>query len=59
MMLYLDSMCQYRLHVVLWLNIGILMHSLAAEPHSTAGLLFHSLCPSGMILLTLYSIVLD
>ena len=39
------------------------MHCLAAEPHSTARLLFPSRCPSvhysGMILLTLYLMVWD
>ena len=40
-------------------HIGILMRLLAAEPHSTAVPLFHSQCPSGTILLTLYSMVLD
>ena len=41
-----------RLHAVLWSHIGTLMHRLAAEPCSTAGLLFPSRCPSGTILLT-------
>ena len=59
MVLYLDRMCQCGLHVVLWLHIGILMHRLAAEPCSTAGLLFPSLCPSGTILLSPYSMVWD
>ena len=36
-------------------DIGTLMHRLAAEPCSTAGLLFPSRCPSGTILLTAYS----
>ena len=31
-----------RSHAVLWSHICILMLLLAAEPHSTAGLLFHS-----------------
>ena len=35
------------------------MRHLAAEPHRTAGLLFPSQCPSGMILLTLCSLVWD
>ena len=48
---------QCGLHAVLWSYIGLLMHHLAAEPSSTAGLLFPSLCPSGMILLTPYSMV--
>ena len=36
MVLYLDHMCQYGLHAVLWLHIGTLMDRLAAEPRSTA-----------------------
>ena len=35
------------------------MHRLAAEPCSTAGLLFLSRCPPGPILLTPYSMVWD
>ena len=46
MVLYLDRMCQRGLHAVLWSHIGRLMHRLAAEPCSTAGLLFPSRCPS-------------
>ena len=57
--LYLDRMCQCVLHAVLWSHIGTLMHLLAAEPHSIAGLLFPSRCPCGMILLTPYSMVWD
>ena len=52
MVLYLDRMCQCGLHSVLWSHIGTLMHRLAAEPRSTAGLLFTSQCLSGTILLT-------
>ena len=52
MMRYLDRICQWGLHAVLWSHIGILLRHLAAEPRSTAGLLFHSQCPSGTILLT-------
>ena len=52
MVLYLDRMCQCGLHAVLWSHIGTLIHRLAAEPCSTAGLLFPSRCPSGTILLT-------
>ena len=52
MVLYLDRMCQGGLHAVLWSHIGTLIHRLAAEPRSTAGLLFPSLCHSGTILLT-------
>ena len=37
---------------MLWSHIGTLMHSLDAEPRSTAGLSFPSRCPSGTILLT-------
>ena len=53
MVLSLDRMCQRGLH------IGTLMHSLAAEPCSTAGLLFSCRCPSGTILLALFSMVWD
>ena len=54
-----DRVCQRGLHAVLWLHIGTLMHRLAAEPRSTAGLLFPSRCPSGTISLTQYSMVWD
>ena len=41
MVLYLDRICQCELHAVLWSPIGtVMMHRLAAEPRSTAGLLF-------------------
>ena len=59
MVLYLDFMSQRGLHAVLWSHIGTLMLRLAAEPCSTAGLLFPSRCPSGTILLTPYSMVWD
>ena len=59
MVLYLDCMCQCELHAVLWSHIGTLMDRLAAEPCSTAALLFPSRCPSGTILLTVYSMVWD
>ena len=59
MMRNLDRMCQCGLHAVPWSHIGILMRHLAAEPRSTAGLLFPSQCPSGTILLTPYSMVWD
>ena len=59
MVLYLNHMCQCGLHAVVWSHIGTLMHRLAAEPRSTALLLFLSLCPSGTILLTPYSMVWD
>ena len=45
MVLYLDRMCQCGFHAVLWSHIGPLMHRLAAEPCSPAGLLFPSRCP--------------
>ena len=48
-----------RVTRVLWSHIGTLMHRLAAEPCSTAGILFPSRCPSGTILLTSYSMVWD
>ena len=59
MVLSLGRMCQCGLLVVLWSHIGILMRRLAAEPRSTAGLLFHSQCLSGTILVTPYSMVRD
>ena len=59
MMRYLDRMCQCGLHAVPWAHIGILMRHLAAEPRSTAVLLFPSQCPSETILLTPYSMVWD
>ena len=60
MVLFLDRMCQCGLHAVLWSHIGILMHRLAAEPRSTAGLFSPvSACPSGTILLTPYSMEWD
>ena len=42
---------------MLWSHIGTLMHSLAAEPCSTVGLLFAFRCPSGTILLATFSMV--
>ena len=59
MMRYLGRMCQCGLHAVPWSHIGILMRHLAAEPRSAAWRLFPSLCPSGTILLTPYSMVWD
>ena len=59
MVLSLDRICQRGLHAVLWSHIGILMHRLAAEPCSAAGLLFSFRCPSGTILLTPFSMVWD
>ena len=52
MVLYLDRMCQRGLLMVRWSHIGTLMRRLAAEPCSTAELLFLSQCLSGMILHT-------
>ena len=57
--LSLVRVCQRGLHAVLWSHIGTLMHRLAAEPCSTAGLLFPFWCPSGTILLTPFSMVWD
>ena len=55
MVLYL---CQCGFQVVIWSHIGILVHILAADPPSTAGLLFPlSVCVT--ISLTLYSMVWD
>ena len=59
MVLSLDRMCQRGLHVMLWLHIGTLMHHLAAEPCSTAGVLLPFRCPSGTILLTPFLMVWD
>ena len=47
------------LHAVRWSHSGILICNLDAEPRSTAGLLLPSQCPSGTILLALYSTVWD
>ena len=57
MMRYLGRMCQCGLHAGPCLHIGILMRHLAAEPRTTAGLLFLSQCPSETIFLTPYSMV--
>ena len=57
MVLYLCRVWQCGLHTVLWSHISILLGLLAAEPRSTAELLFHSQCLCRAILLTLYSIV--
>ena len=56
---YMYPMCQCGLHAVLWSHIGIFMLILAAEPRSTAGLLFPSQCLCGTILPTVYAIVWD
>ena len=55
MELYLSRMCRCASHTVLWSHIGILMHLLAAEPHSTAGLLFPFKYLCGTIFVTPYS----
>ena len=57
MVLYLDRMCQCRLHSVLWSHIGILMPRLAAEPRSTTRFLFRCQYRCGTILVTPYSTV--
>ena len=57
--LYLCLKCQSELHAVLWSHNGILMGLPAAEPRSTAGLLFSSQYLSGTIWLTPYSMVSD
>ena len=54
---YLCRMCQSGLHAVLWSHIGIFMLIFAAEPHSTAGLLFLSVSPYNDFM-TMYSMVL-
>ena len=59
MVLSLDRMCQRGLHALIWLHIDTLMHSLTAEPCSTAGLLFPFRCSSGTILLAPFSMVWD
>ena len=46
-------------HPLNGMYIGTFMYRLAAEPCSTALLLFPSRCPSGTILLTPYSMVWD
>ena len=48
----LPGVTQCGLHAVPWSHIGILMRRLAAEPRSSAGLLFTSGCLFGTILLT-------
>ena len=57
--LYLCLMRQSGLHAVLLSHIGILMSLPAAEPRSTAGLLFPSQYLSGTLWLTPYSMVWD
>ena len=52
-------LCQSVIHALLWSHIGILLRLLAAEPRSTAGLLFLSQYLSGMIWLTPYLMVWD
>ena len=51
MVLYLDHMCQCGLHAELRSHVGTLMHRLAVEPRSIAGLLFPSRCSCATILL--------
>ena len=48
-----------RLHAVLWPHSGTLMRLLAAEPRSTAGLLFPYQYICGTILVTPHSMVWD
>ena len=52
MVLDLGSKCQCGLHEVLCAHIGTLMHLLAAEPRSPAGLLFPCQYLCGTILVT-------
>ena len=60
MVIYLDRMCQYGYARCSGrTSVHLCTASIAAEPHSTAGLLFPSRCPSGTILLTAYSMVWD
>ena len=47
------------LHAVLWSHIGIILHLPAAEPRSTAGLIFPSQYLSGTIWFTPYLMVWD
>ena len=61
---FLTSFCEghrfvCEMHTKRNAHICTLMHRLAAEPRSTAGLLLSSRCPSGTILLTPYSMVWD
>ena len=58
-MFYLYRMCQCVLLAMLRLHMGALMRRFAAESRSSVGLLLPSLCPSGMILLTPYSMEWD
>ena len=57
--LYLCLMCQSGLDAALWSHIGILLRLPAAEPRSTAGLLFPSQSLSGMVWLSPYLMVWD
>ena len=59
MALYLCLMCQSGLHAVLWSHVFILLRLPAAEPRSTAWLLFYYQSLSGMIWLTTYLMVWD
>ena len=56
-LLYMSRMWRCVLHVVLWSHISTLMRLLAAEPHSTAGLLFPFQYLCGTILVTPNSMV--
>ena len=59
MVLYLDRMCQCGYTRCSGRTSVHICIALAAEPCSTAGLLFSSRCPSGTILLTPFSMVWD
>ena len=59
MVLYLSLLCRCVLQAVLWSYIGTPMCLLAAEPRSTAGLLFLCQYLCGTILGTPYSMVWD
>ena len=52
MVLFLNRMCQCGLHSVLWSHIGTLYEPPRCRTSQYRGLLFHSQCPSGTILLT-------
>ena len=52
-------LCQCGLHVVHWSLVGIVMHVIAAESHSTSGLSDLALYLYGMILVTECSMVWD
>ena len=52
-------MCQWGLHAELWSQFSALMHLLAAEPRSIAGLLFTYKYLCGTVLVTSYLMVWD